>query len=226
MSEELKVTDRRWWARGEEPVTAEEPKLKPTYIEELEERLASKDAELQQILGKYRGAAEEFDQARARLRKEIAKDVERSRRAVLVSFLEILDNIDRALAAAADRPEDPLAKGVSLVSQQFLSVLEGLGVTRIDPLGAAFDPSRHEAVATAPAGNGVPPGQIVGVIRPGYVMGDEVLRPAMVAVAKGGAKPARQTEPAGDTGPTAANDDSPDQFGAEANPPRSDQGNS
>ena len=182
---DLKVTDRRWWARGEEtPAEAgEEPRLKPTYIEELEERLAAKDAELQQILSKYRGAADEFDQARVRLRKEITKDVERSRRALIVSFLEVLDNVDRALAAGADRPEDPLVKGISLVSQQFLSVLEGLGVTRVDPIGSAFDPARHEAVATTPAVNGVPAGRIVGIVRPGYVMGDDVLRPAMVAVA-------------------------------------------
>jgi molecular chaperone GrpE len=182
---DLKVTDRRWWARGQGAPAegSEEPRLKPTYIEELEERLAAKDAELQQILTRYRGAAEEFDQARVRLRKEITKDVERSRRALLVSFLEVLDNVDRALAAATDRPDDPLVKGVSLVAQQFLGVLEGLGVTRIDPLGSAFDPTRHEAVATAPAGSGVPAGQVVGVIRPGYIMGEEVLRPAMVAVA-------------------------------------------
>jgi molecular chaperone GrpE len=182
---DLKVTDRRWWARGEEAPAdgGEESRLKPTYIEELEERLAAKDAELQQILIKYRGAADEFDQARVRLRKEITKDVERSRRTLIVSFLEVLDNIDRALAAAAGRPEDPLVTGVSLVAQQFLSVLEGLGVTRVDPLGSIFDPARHEAVATTPPAEGVPPGQIVGVIRPGYVMGEEVLRPAMVAVA-------------------------------------------
>jgi molecular chaperone GrpE len=182
---DLKVTDRRWWARGEETPAegAEEPRLKPTYIEELEERLAAKDAELQQILTKYRSAADEFDQARVRLRKEITKDVERSRRALIVSFLEVLDNIDRALAAAADRPDDPVVKGVSLVAQQFLNVLESLGVTRVDPLGGMFDPMRHEAVTTTPAAAGMPAGQIVGVIRPGYVMGEDVLRPAMVAVA-------------------------------------------
>lgn len=181
---DLKVTDRRWWARGEEAPAegAEEPKLKPTYIEELEQRLAAKDAELQQILAKYRSAADEFDQARVRLRKEITKDVERSRRALIVSFLEVLDNVDRALAAASDRPDDPLVKGVSLVAQQFLSVLESLGVKRVDPLGTPFDPTLHEAVATTPAGDGVPAGQVVGVIRPGYVIGEDVLRPAMVAV--------------------------------------------
>jgi len=182
---DLKVTDRRWWARGEENAdTAEEPKLKPTYIEELEARLATKDAEIQQLLTKYRGAADEFDQARARLRKEISKDVERGRRQMLISFLEVLDNLDRALAAAGDRSSDPVVQGVALVRQQFLSTLEGFGVMRVDPLGQPFDPSRHEAVSTTAVPAGVSDGQIVGVIRPGYVMGDEVLRPAMVAVAR------------------------------------------
>jgi molecular chaperone GrpE len=182
---ELKVTDRRWWARTDAgTVTADEPALKPTYIEELEARLAAKDQELQQILAKYRGASDEFDQARARLRKEITKDVERGRRGVLVSFLEVLDNLDRALAAACDRPDDPLVQGVSMVRQQFIGVLEGLGVSRINPLGETFDPSRHEAVSATTANAEVPDGQIVGVIRPGYLIGDEVLRPAMVAVAR------------------------------------------
>lgn len=182
---DLKVTDRRWWKRAEEdtPVAADEPRLKPTYIEELEERLTAKDAELQQILAKYRGAAEEFEQARARLRKEVSKDVERSRRQVLVSFIEVLDNLDRALAAAADRPDDPLVQGVSLVRQQFLATLDGLGVVRIDPLGQPFDPTRHEAVANVPVTDAAPSGHVAGVVRPGYLIGEEVLRPAMVAVA-------------------------------------------
>lgn len=181
---DLKVTDRRWWARTDDaPVEPDEPKLKPTYIEELEARLAAKDAELQQILAKYRGASDEFDQARARLRKEVSKDVERGRRSLIVSFLEVLDNIDRALAAAGDRVNDPVVQGVALVRQQFLATLEGLGVTRIEPLGQAFDPTRHEAVTTIAAAAGVAPGTVAGVVRPGYLIGDEVLRPAQVAVA-------------------------------------------
>ena len=181
---DLKVTDRRWWVKGEsEAPVAEEPRLKPTYIEELEDRLTAKDAELQQILAKYRGAAEEFEQARARLRKEVSKDVERSRRQVLVSFIEVLDNLDRALAAATDRPDDPLVQSVSLVRQQFLATLDGLGVVRVDPLGQAFDPARHEAVANVPPSDAAPAGHVAGVVRPGYLIGEEVLRPAMVAVA-------------------------------------------
>jgi molecular chaperone GrpE len=180
---ELKVTDRRWWARGDVSTTAEEPKLKPKYVEELESQLAEKNLEIQQLLAKYRGASGEFDQARARLRKELSKDVERGRRSMLVSFLEVLDNLDRALDAASSRTDDPLVQGVSLVRQHFLSTLESFGVSRIDPLGEPFDPSRHEAVATMAAGEALAAGRIGGVVRPGYLIGDEVLRPAQVAVA-------------------------------------------
>jgi len=183
---ELKVTDRRWWAQPENAAgvpTAEEPKLKPTYVEELERQVEEKAREIQQLRATYRSASEEFDQARARLRKELSKDVERGRRSMLVSFLEVLDNLDRALEAAAGRVDDPFVQGVSLVRQQFLAMLESFGVTRLAPLGLPFDPARHEAVTTISAGAGVADGHIVGVVRPGYLIGDEVLRPAQVAVA-------------------------------------------
>ena len=185
MSEDLKVTDRRWWARqgagGE--TTAEEPKLKPKYVEELEAQIAEKNLEIQQLLTRYRGASDEFEQARARLRKELSKDVERGRRSMLVSFLEVLDNLDRALDAAADRQDDPLVQGVSLVRQQFLSTLESFGVTRLNPMGQPFDPAQHDAVSTMSASSNTPAGVVCGVVKPGYLMGDEVLRPAQVAVA-------------------------------------------
>jgi molecular chaperone GrpE len=180
---ELKVTDRRWWARGEDSAdAAEEPRLKPTYVEELEAQVAEKNLEIQQLLAKYRGASEEFEQARARLRKELSKDVERGRRSMLVSFLEVLDNLDRALEAAAGRADDPVVQGVSLVRQQFLTTLESFGVTRLDPLGQAFDPARHEAVSTIAASTSARAGVICGVVRPGYLIGEDVLRPAQVAV--------------------------------------------
>jgi len=188
MSSEMKVTDRRWWVRGESDTPAEVPSLKPTMLEELEARLAEKDLEIQQLLTKYRGASDEFEQARARLRKEITKDVERSRRSVIVSFLEVLDNLDRALEVGAGPSANPstesFVQGVALVRQQFISTLEGLGVTRVDPLNQPFDPAKHEAVSTVPAASPDQDGRVIGVVRPGYVMGEDVLRPAQVAVTR------------------------------------------
>ena len=96
---DLKVTDRRWWAKEQSDTgdVADEPKLKPSYVEELEQKVAAKDEEIQRLIAQYRSASSEFDDARARLRKELSKDVERGRRSLIVSFLEVLDNLDRAL---------------------------------------------------------------------------------------------------------------------------------
>ena len=100
----------------------------------------------------------------------------------------MVDNLDRAIDAATKAPRqghdaDPLLQGVELVRQQFLSKLEGFGVTLIPSEGATFDPLVHEAVTTVP-GDEATDGRIAGVIAHGYRIGDEVLRPALVAVAK------------------------------------------
>jgi molecular chaperone GrpE len=186
----VKVVDRRWWARGEQPggEAAGVPSLKPTYVEELERKLAEKDRLVQEYLSKYRAAAHEFEDARARMRKELAKDAERSRREVLVSLLDVVDNLDRAIDAARDAgaSNDALLQGVEMVRQQFLAKLEGFDVRRLASEGAVFDPALHEAVTTVPAADPSQDGRIVGVIRHGYRIGDDVLRPALVAVAKAG----------------------------------------
>lgn len=178
----VKVVDRRWWAR-EKDASAEEPRgSKPSYVEELERRLAEAEKQAQEYLGKYRQSAQEFEDARARMRKELAKDAERSRREVLISLLEVVDNLDRALDAAKGSAADPLLQGVDMVRQQFLAKLEAFGVKRIESQGAIFDPRLHEAVTTVEAPDPDADGRIVGVITPGYRIGDDVLRPALVAV--------------------------------------------
>jgi len=185
----VKIVDRRWWARGEdaEGPNPERTSSKPTYVEELERQVAEKEKQAQEFLGKYREAAQEFENARARMRKEVAKDAERSRREILVSLLEVVDNLDRAIESARQSgtpASDPLLQGVDLVRQQFLTKLDGFGIRRIEPGAEPFDPSLHEAVTAVPAADSAQDGLIVGIVRPGYKIGDEVLRPALVAVAK------------------------------------------
>jgi molecular chaperone GrpE len=187
----VKVVDKRWWARGDDggAPRADQAGQKPTYVEELERRAADAEKQAQEYLGKYRQAAQEFEDARARMRKELAKDAERSRRDVLVSLIEVVDNLDRALDAAMKSGKDkadPLLQGVEMVQQQFLAKLDGFGVKRIDALGAEFDPSLHEAVTAVPAPDAASDGRVMGVITHGYRIGDEVLRPALVAVGKAG----------------------------------------
>jgi molecular chaperone GrpE len=181
----VKVVDRRWWARGDDGDAPAARSSKPTYVEELEQQLAEKDRTAQEYIAKYRQAANEFEESRLRLRREITKDIERGRREILADLLEVVDNLDRAIDAARQSPSpDALLQGVEMVRRQFLSKLEGLGVKRIDLAGAEFDPLRHEAVSTMPASNPEDDGRVVGVVRHGYTIGGDVLRPASVAVAK------------------------------------------
>ena len=190
MSDEIdipvKVVDRRRWREDGEVNrdAVPPPSLKPTYVEELEQRVAQADKTAQEYVAKYREASQEFEDARARMRKEVAKDAERSRREVLISLLEVVDNLDRAIAAAKASPDDPFRQGVELVRQQFLSKLEGFGVKRMAGEGQPFDPALHEAVTTVPATPAAPDGHVAGIITHGYRIGDEVLRPALVAVSK------------------------------------------
>ena len=183
----VKVVDRRWWANTEASTAASDggSSLKPTYVEELEQKVVEKDKQIQEYLTKYRQASSEFEEMRLRLRREISKDIERTRREILSELLEVVDNLERALDAAKRSPSaDALLQGVEMVRRQFLSKLEGLGVKPIEAGDGRFDPALHEAVSTVPASSPDQDGMVVGVIRQGYRIGDDVLRPAAVAVAK------------------------------------------
>lgn len=186
MSDPMRVVDRRWWARTEPAEAADDAgwSSKPTYVQELEQRLAEKDETLQQYITQVKQAQREFEEMRARVRKDAARDAELSRRAVFADLLDVVDNLDRAVLAARNADEAAsLVQGVDLVRQQFLQKLAGYGITRIEPLGQPFDPVQHEAVTIVPVSDAYAEGIVAGVAAPGYLIGGDVLRPATVAVA-------------------------------------------
>ena len=141
------------------------------------------------------------------LRRRTEREVQDAKRYAVSSFardlLGVADNLRRALDAAAgpgtsggDAAEeiaDPvftaLVEGVELTERELLKALEKNGVKKLDPRGKPFDPHHHEAVFEAPDPN-VPSGTVVQVMQDGYVIGDRILRPAMVGVARGGPKAA------------------------------------
>ena len=132
--------------------------------------------------------------------------------------LTVGDNLKRIIdhvpaeAAAQDPALKSFLEGVELTERELLNVLERHGVTRIEPLGQRFDPNCHQAMYEVDNAD-VPEGTVVDVMQSGYVIGDRCLRPALVAVAKGGAKAAKP-QPQGDGKGVAprkpANDDFPD----------------
>lgn len=112
----IKVVDRRWWAQdsGEQREDTR-GSGKPTYLEDLEKQIAEKDKQIAEYLAKYRGAAAEFEEARLRLRREISKDTERSRREILADLLDVVDNLDRAMESArAGGSLESLVEGVEM----------------------------------------------------------------------------------------------------------------
>lgn len=185
----VKVIDRRWWAKQDGSGDSDREDArgagKPTYVEELERQIAEKDRQAQEYLAKYRHAATEFEDARLRLRREISKDIERGRREILADLLEVVDNLDRAIESArAGASHDALVQGVEMVRRQFLAKLGSFGVKPIEASHQPFDPMLHEAISSVPAESPEQDGLVVGTVRTGYRIGDDVLRPATVAVAK------------------------------------------
>ena len=185
----VRVVDRRWWARkeGDDAVDSGRAR-KPSYVEDLERQVAEQGAQLQAISVEHRRSLDEFEQVKTRIRREAGREVERGKRAVLAELLEVVDNLDRAIAAA--RPglssHDPtsLARGVELVRDQFLAKLAAFGVTRVESVGRPFDAARHEAVTTTPVHDPAQDGTVVAVTREGYAIGEEMLRPASVVVGR------------------------------------------
>jgi len=134
------------------------------------------------------------------LRRRTEKQIDDARVYGIANFardmLAVGDNMRRALDAVtpelretADTAVKALIEGVELTERELLKVLEKHGVKKLEPLGSKFDPNLHQAMYEVPEPS-VPAGTVVQVVQAGYTIGERVLRPALVAVSKGGAKAA------------------------------------
>lgn len=153
------------------------------------------------------------------LRRRTEREIADARTYGIASFardiLAVADNMERALKALddelrakADAAVKGLLDGVELTERELLKVLEKHGVRKLDPAGQRFDPNLHQAMYEVPDA-AVPSGQVVQVIQAGYMIGDRILRPALVAVSKNNRKPAAPQGQANDNatppeGPGAA----------------------
>lgn len=125
--------------------------------------------------------AAEFDNYRKRMDRERRELADYTAGEVISELLPIIDNLERALQAAAE--DDPLRKGVELTHRQMLDLLRKRGVKPIEALGADFDPNFHQAVIHEESTEHRE-GEVMAELQRGYVVGDRLLRPAMVKVAK------------------------------------------
>ena len=126
--------------------------------------------------------AAEFDNYRKRMDRERRELSEYVASDVLSEILPVLDNFERALQAPAEHGE-AFKKGIELIHKQMLDLLKKRGVTPIEAVGADFDPNFHQAVIHEASGDHRD-GEVMQELQRGYVIGERLLRPAMVKVAK------------------------------------------
>jgi molecular chaperone GrpE len=117
--------------------------------------------------------------------------------AVADNMHRALHALDEGLRATADSGLKALVDGVELTERELMNALDKHGVKKIEPLGQKFDPNRHQAMFEVEDAS-VPSGNVVQVMQSGYMIGDRVLRPALVAVSKGGPKASPPPPPAND----------------------------
>lgn len=191
---------------AEEPASANPPAEAAANENDPYAALGAENAALaaavEDLRDKYLRAVAEAENVRKRAEREAAEARTYGIALFARDVLAVGDNLARALEAidprerrAATGTLKALLEGVELTQRELQKTLEKQGIRRLDPLGEKFDPNFHQAMFEVPNAE-APAGTVARVVQPGYAIGERVLRPAMVAVAKGGAKTVPGDEPA------------------------------
>ena len=158
---------------------SEERTEAPTELT-LEEQVAALEAERDEHLNDLKRVAAEFENYRKRVARDQESLVARAHERLVKELLPVLDDLERALAAAEEHQEAQLEEGVRLVHRELESALRREGLAEIETNGR-FDPHVHEALLSQPSDG--EEGSILEVVQKGYRLGDRVVRPARVVVA-------------------------------------------
>lgn len=176
----------------------EEAGAEVSALEALETQVATLEQEKKDTYERLLRATADLDNLRKRSRREIADARIEARAQVLRDVLPVVDNLERALAHA-DTSAESIVDGVKLVMRQFETALEKSQVKMIEAEGVAFDPNLHEAMSQIESAD-AEPGSVVQVLQAGYTIGERLLRPALVVVAKA---PSNEEPAAGANGKSA-----------------------
>ncbi len=154
-------------------------------IEDLGAVIAQKDALLEKANARADQAHAEIEAASRRLAAASKKELEQRTRKLLEALLPVVDDLDRGIVAARKHAESAdVVLGLELVRRSLMSQLGQFGVTHMPAIGEVFDPRRHDAIALVPVQDVSQDGRVIDVMREGYAIGDETLRPAGVAVGR------------------------------------------
>jgi molecular chaperone GrpE len=157
----------------------------PTFVEELKTRAEQAEARAREISAAYRQIEEERDAFRERLSRDLERRLDIARTEMMRNVLGVLDDLDRALAAARDAgDQSPLTQGVTLIREHLLRVMASEGVEAIETAGTHFDPTLAEAVAIEQTDDTDRDNLVVEELQKGYSLRGTLLRPARVRVAQ------------------------------------------
>jgi molecular chaperone GrpE len=149
----------------------------------LQKELAETQDKANQYLDGWQRSRAEFANYKKRVEREQAETYQRAAGNVIKRYLDVVDDLDLALRnSPADGDGAQWASGIQLIYRKLISILESEGVAQMQTAGAAFDPNFHEAIAMEPSDQ-VPSGHVCEVLKQGYLLGEKVLRPALVKVA-------------------------------------------
>ena len=170
-------------------------------------------AQLAELQDKYLRKLAEFDNYRKRMAREFAETRDQARRTTVGDFLTVYDYFSMGMAAIEQASDMAVLKqGMEMIWAEFQRVLEGLNVKEIESVGKKFDATVHEAMSQE-ASDTVPEGVVIRQWKPGFMMGDRLLRPAMVVVSTGRPpEPEQEKEPDQEEGqeiPVITDDDEP-----------------
>ena len=147
---------------------------------DVEERLAALEAERDERVNDLKRVAADFENYRKRVARDQESLVARAHERLVKELLPVLDDLERALAAAEEHEEAKLEEGVRLVHRSLRDALTREGLAEIETNGR-FDPHVHEALLSQPSEQDE--GAILEVVQKGYTLGDRVVRPARVVIA-------------------------------------------
>ena len=149
----------------------------------MEVQLSEAQAKAAEYLDGWQRARAEFANYRKRADQERAEAYGNASVDTLRKILPVIDDFDRAISnVPPDKANDEVIKGFNLIHRKLSNLLEGAGITVINPVGEEFNPKYHEAIGTDESSD-VPSGHVTAVLQKGYLYGDKVLRPALVRVA-------------------------------------------
>lgn len=164
-----------------EAVTEENQAGLMEELEALKQQLSEAQTQTADFKDGWQRARAEFDNYRKRIERENSLVYQNAAGNVIKRYLPVMDDLERALQA---RPEDlPWAAGIELIYRKLQSILDSEGIKRIEAEGQVFDPNFHEAISQEHCEE-LPSGHVVAVVQNGYMLGDKVLRPAMVRVSE------------------------------------------